>query len=156
MTIYYGETTMSNQPKLEQGGTEPRVVTAQAAILVTGLFIVVLLIGMKIVVRNLPFERVDLPHVTVEDVNAPLVLNEQTRMRTYVLHNQFANQVDESFATAMCDASASDLEDVKAKLEKALHSLPEDDLDRLEYEFHIGFVNVELVKRYKVLRAQYE
>lgn len=147
---------MSNQTKTAQVVADSDVLTVRSGTLLTGFSIVVLVLGMKIALRILPFERVDLPRVEVEDLNAPIVLTEQTRMQTYVLHNQFSNQVDASFATAMCNSSVRDLQDVKSKLEKEMHSLPDDDLDRLEYEFHIGFVDVELVKRYKALRAQDE
>jgi hypothetical protein len=56
----------------------------------------------------------------------------------------------------MCDSSINDLNAKKAELETRMRNLTEGDLEELEYEFQIGFVNVELRKRYDALLSQYD
>jgi hypothetical protein len=144
---------MTAQLKTADGASESDVISVRDGVRFLGILVVAFLIVFKIL---LSFERVDLPRVEVDDPSAPLVLNESTRMQTNDRHNPFFNQVDSSFALKMCDSSINDLNAKKAELETRMRNLPEGDLEELEYEFQIGFVNVELRKRYDALLSQYD
>ena len=144
---------MTAQLKTADGASESDVISVRDGVRFLGILVVAFLIVFKIL---LSFERVDLPRVEVDDPSAPLVLNESTRMQTHDRHNPFFNQVDSSFALKMCDSSINDLNAKKAELETRMRNLPEGDLEELEYEFQIGFVNVELRKRYDALLSQYD
>ena len=144
---------MTAQLKTADGASESDVITVRDGVRFLGPLVVAFLIVFKIL---LSFERVDLPRVEVDDPSAPLVLNESTGMQTHDRHNPFFNQVDSSFALKMCDSSINDLNAKKAELETRMRNLTEGDLEELEYEFQIGFVNVELRKRYDALLSQYD
>ena len=144
---------MTAQLKTADGASESDVISVRDGVRFLGILVVAFLIVFKIL---LSFERVDLPRVEVDDPSAPLVLNESTRMQTHDRHNPFFNQVDSSFALKMCDSSINDLNAKKAELETRMRNLPEGDLEELEYEFQIGFVNVELRKRYDALLSEYD
>jgi hypothetical protein len=144
---------MTAQLKTADGASESDVISVRDGVRFLGTLVVAFLIVFKIL---LSFERVDLPRVEVDDPSAPLVLNESTRMQTHDRHNPFFNQVDSSFALKMCDSSINDLNAKKAELETRMRNLTEGDLEELEYEFQIGFVNVELRKRYDALLSQYD
>ena len=131
-------------------------ISRRGVVWLTVIHAVALMILMTLSLALMPFQRVDRPKVVVEDPSAPLVVGAETRMKTNERDNEFFKQVDSDFALKMSNSSIHELKAKRAEIEGIMRKLPADDLDQMEYEFQIGFIAIELKKRYGAVLAQVE